>query len=365
MGKNGAKTGWKSWMNTLNKQLGRLVLLCNILALLWLYACCLVTWIPCDVHPRLSLITFTFPAALVACMLFVPVWLVLNVKRLWIPLVGILLCWSYVMDYCPIRLSSGEEVPEGLKVVTWNSKYMGGAENYDAFKDYMKNLNADIICLQETECGKAGWEDFLKDMKDQGYEYSQQKLELLTRYHILDTDTLKYDTRSNGVRWFRIAKENDTILVLNCHLESNHMPAEVKEEYRQVIDNPEYAKAKESGHSMLPLMIKSAYYRGSQARAMRDFIKEHQGEHIIVCGDFNDTPISYAFQTLSRQLVSNYRESGRGVGVSYNERGFWVRIDHIFHSDDAESSNTFIDQSIGISDHYPVISWVNFNKNQH
>ena len=354
------KGAGRSLLKILGKQMLRLVLLGNVLVLAWLWGCCLVTWIPCDSHPYISLLSITFPIALLVNVLFVPVWLILHRRYVWVPLLGTLLCWGYIRDYCPINRS--KDLPEAcLKVVSWNTMGMGKAEDRDASKDYVKNLDADIICLQEAAITGGGWENFIADMKSLGYEHHCQKgLTLFTRLHILATDTLCYDTRSNGSRWYLLAQGEDTIALVNNHLESNHLSAQIKEEYGQVIDRPGYHRAKQSGHSILSHMAQSARFRGNQTKALRDFVKEHQSHRIIVCGDFNDTPISYACQTLQRHLKNAFRESGRGVGISYNEKGFWVRIDHIFFSSPGESYRTFVDSSIGVSDHYPIISWLNF-----
>ena len=38
---------------------------------------------------------------------------------------------------------------------------------------------------------------------------------------------------------------------------------------------------------------------------------------VIVCGDFNDTPCSYAYNTISTTLKDAFVESGNGFGRSY------------------------------------------------
>ena len=348
----------------LGKQAGRLALLASLVAVGWLWVCCIATWIPCDSHPYISLITFTFPVALVVSMMLTLIVLLVRPRWVWIPLVGILLCWGYIMDYCPLGWG-GEVRPEGLKVVSWNTRYLGGDANRDEAEDYLKNLDADIICLQETITSSDKFSDFVSEMKRLGYEHHCDKGKaLFTRLHILETDTLVYDTRSNGSRWYLLARDGDTVLVVNNHLESNHMSVDVKEKYGEALDRPDYQHVKRSGRSMLPLMVQSARYRGGQARVVRDFVKENRDRHVIVCGDFNDTPVSYAYQTLARRMKNAFRESGSGLGVSYNEKGFWVRIDHLFFSSEGRSHHTFIDRSIGVSDHFPIVSWVDFKQNQ-
>ena len=72
--------------------------------------------------------------------------------------------------------------------------------------------------------------------------------------------------------------------------------------------------------------------RAEQADIIADEIEALQGDYLIVCGDFNDTPISYARRRIQGQLRDAYVESGKGVGISYNGNMFWFRIDHILHS---------------------------------
>ena len=35
---------------------------------------------------------------------------------------------------------------------------------------------------------------------------------------------------------------------------------------------------------------------------------------IIICGDFNDTPVSYAYQQLGDNMIDAFLESGNGIG---------------------------------------------------
>ena len=79
---------------------------------------------------------------------------------------------------------------------------------------------------------------------------------------------------------------------------------------------------------------------------------------VIMCGDHNDTPISYTYQKTARNLNSAFRESGNGIGVSYNQKGFFFRIDHVFISEDWESCKTYIDTQMEMSDHYPLVTYL-------
>ena len=91
--------------------------------------------------------------------------------------------------------------------------------------------------------------------------------------------------------------------------------------------------------------------------AEREMLEEkaRNNENVIVCGDLNETPISYTYQRLARRLTSAYREKGFGPGFTFSQRSFPVRIDHLFYSSGLECSSCCIDKSVSSSDHYPLI----------
>ena len=355
---------------TLLKVAGRITLMLNLLAALALWACCASTWLhPAD-FPHLALAGLLFPIVLAVNLCFVLIWIPINYKRIWIPLATTLPCLGFLLDYCPMSFGS-IEAPEGsIKLLTWNTANYGTEwedkeEGRFLTTEYIKDSQADIICLQESSIWKEAIKDFSNSMDSMGY-YSDRDhgTVLFSRYPILDGDTLQYDTkgdkgaRTNSSKWYKLLIGGDTIVLVNNHLESNHLREEVKSRYVETLDRPEYEGIRESGHNIGSRLKKSTTLRGYQTDSLVLLTKRFETYPIIFCGDFNDTPISYTYQHLKRVLKSAYRESGKGIGLSYNQRGFWVRIDHIFVSEHWQTYNTHIDNSIRTSDHYPLVSWL-------
>ena len=56
----------------------------------------------------------------------------------------------------------------------------------------------------------------------------------------------------------------------------------------------------------------------------------------IVCGDFNDTPVSYTYRTITRNLRDAFCWAGRGYSHTY--RGFFdmLRIDYVLCGEEFE-----------------------------
>ncbi|MBO4549088.1 MAG: endonuclease/exonuclease/phosphatase family protein, partial [Bacteroidaceae bacterium] len=147
----------------------------------------------------------------------------------------------------------------------------------------------------------------------------------------------------------------DSLLIVNNHLESNGLSPEEKDEYTSTITDPHRENIKSSSKMLMGKLSEAAAYRGAQADTIRAVVDRNASHPIIVCGDFNDTPISYAYQRIARRLTSAYRQAGSGPGFTYTQRSFPVRIDHLFFSDDWICTSCSIDRTVSSSDHYPIV----------
>jgi len=82
---------------------------------------------------------------------------------------------------------------------------------------------------------------------------------------------------------------------------------------------------------------------------------------VIVCGDFNDTPVSYAYRKLTRGLKDAFITTGKGLGNTYLGIFPSFRIDYILHSLDFVPL-IFEKVNVELSDHYPIICILDLKK---
>ncbi len=335
----------------------------NVMSVMLLWICCAITWIDPSVCPRLAVACLFFPILLFVCLLFVPFWLLFKWRYVAVPVVGVLPCVGFALDYCPLnfRQGGGAEAPAELTVMSWNMMnfgYKGVSERQDEVLAYIDSVNADIVCLQECAGGPGVWA-LKQHMTERGYNWaSQNGRTFYSRYPIVSEDVLQArSSLSNGINVYRLLLGADTLAVLNVHLESNYLTQEDRYDGRMALKSRSSEELKQEGEHIWGKLALSQRCRGAQVDTLTRAIEEHfETGSVIVCGDFNDTPVSYAYQKLKRcNLLSAYREKGRGVGVSYNERFFFFRIDHLFHSGDWETLSARIDNSVLLSDHYPLI----------
>ena len=344
----------------------------NVATILLLWLSCGVTYLNPSTFPLLSLVALLFPVFALMNALFIVFWLIFKVRQVWLPLLGFLACYSFLRDYCPINpsfLHPADTTQRALRILSYNTKGYGGkaatdAEGRNVVVEFICNSGADLICLQESGGGGARLRDVNQRMKDLGYQcYNHKGQVLYSKLPILKTDTLSYPTRSNNGFKALLLDGQDTILLINNHFESNHLSDLVKDGYRDAIENQSWnAYGAESRDTirkelrpMIKLLAKAVPFRAAQVDTVRNIVQQWLPRPVILCGDFNDPPVSCTLQQLTRNLQSAFRESGNGLGFTFHDRGFPVRIDHILFTPDRwQSCQTHVHDTISASDHFPI-----------
>lgn len=340
----------------------------NIVAILLLFFLCGTTWLSPSSWPHMSVMGLGFPFAVLLNFMFLGFWLIFYIRYALVPVLGFLVCFSFLRDYCPINRR--ELPPDGsLKLLTYNVAGFGLERTADADENdivrYVQNSEAHIICLQEAYPGKIR-NALDRVMKDKGYfvlpSVKGHDMEhTYSKFPVLKSERVPIISETNGAMAYWIKVEEDTVCLINCHLESNHLTAEDKDVYHGMLDSLNRDRVESGGKLLIRKLAKASALRGPQVDEIRRFYQEYANS-VIVCGDFNDSPISYTCRTFSKDLNSAFVQSGNGPGISFNQRGFWFRIDHIFYSDDWETYASQVDKTIDASDHYPLFTYLRKSK---
>jgi endonuclease/exonuclease/phosphatase (EEP) superfamily protein YafD len=145
--------------------------------------------------------------------------------------------------------------------------------------------------------------------------------------------------------------DNDTVRVYNCHLQSYRLkPAEINRIDSLNFDNDQKGRARIKS---LAWKFKDAIVkRAEQAATLREHL-DNCPYPVIVCGDFNDTPVSFTYRTVRGDLKDSFTESGKGTANTYNGRLPSFRIDYILYSPKFNGYN-FSVSTLNHSDHYPI-----------
>ena len=321
-------------------------------------------------HPILSTVGMTFPFFLLANMAFLVFWLVFKWSRAWLPVVGFFLAYVPINIYIPLHTS--QEVPDGtIKLISYNVCSYGGNYKYEnGFEKVLSYLNdqqPDIVCIQEDA---DTWRRYVFKEYSKTFAYNDtlvlanneltlNALGIHTRFPIVKRERIAYSSLSNGSAAWWLKVDNDTLIVINNHFESCHLSTQDRNQYRHIIKGeiPRDSLRTESQMLLVKLAEANAK-RAGQIRTVRKYVESHPGYPIVLCGDFNDNPISYSRHTMSTVLTDCFVATGRGVGLSYNQKAFSFRIDHVFCSEDIQPFNCQVDSEMDASDHYPILCWL-------
>lgn len=255
-----------------------------------------------------------------------------------------------------------------FKVMTYNVRSFYGENGQSSVPRVVELINAedpDLICLQEfnarlsSQCDEFG----LLDEKYESAVFGRTQapdslygapLVIMSKYHILKSGvTLKPNTSV----WADVLMGDDTIRIFNNHLRSTAIKASDNEyitSHRFLSDTASEVKIR----SIVDRLRENSVLRAGQVDTIAYAIASKRGRR-IVCGDFNDTPVSYVYHTMSQGLNDAFRECGSGY--SHTFRGFYntLRIDYVLSSEGLETLSYDV-LPVECSDHHPV--FVRFKK---
>ncbi len=332
----------------------------------------------------LAFFGLAYPIFLILNLFFIIYWLFRNMRKSIFSIVAILIGYGFVGKYFQIAGKSiGDFKSEYVKVMSYNVKLF---DLYNYKKDWSYNFTnrnnifrfidesqPDILCLQEYFYDSENHfvtRDSLTAILKTKYYYEyfpfvknihHYGIATFSKYPIINSGMIIFkNITHNSAIFSDIVVKNDTFRVYNAHLQSIKLN---KEDFvftssgnnkSEDLLNSEFAK---DSKKMLQ-KLKSAYVmRANQAEMLNAHI--HQSPYpVIVCGDFNDTPCSYATRLISKNLIDAFVASGRGFGQTYNGKMPSFRIDYILYDKIFESRGYKTITSIKASDHYPIYTYI-------
>ena len=353
--------------------LGKVLLAINVLVALLMVLCAFSSYISPYTFPVLSCAGLAFPVFLLLNFLFFAFWLFFNRRYALLPLVVMFVCIGQIRAFLPVNISMKQVPDDAIKILSYNvmsydSHQPHTEESPNEIVRYIQNSNADIVCLQEASFNNSNSKKFLSEKVFRKalstYPYFSFHKEkgsgwvCLSRFPILSTRSIPYESVGNGTVAYELKVGNDTLLLVNNHLESNKLSIDDRTAYRDMIIDPKEDKVKTTSKLLIGKVADAVSIRASQADSVAKFIQDSKHKYVVVCGDFNDSSLSYAHRVIGKGLNDAFIDTGNGLGVSYNRYGFYFRIDHIMASENLDLFNCTVDNSIKTSDHYPIWCYI-------
>ena len=328
--------------------------------------------------PVMTTAGYAFPLFALANLGMIVIWMFISKKHILVPFLGFVICYVPVTQYCPVHASG--EVPLGaLKIMTYNTWGFGSQRETGNDEEAKKKARRDIlqyiadedchvVCIQEGIYHKAMEDDIDSIIKPKMPYLDTCKIEggtmlmVLSKYPIKKHEALKYESKGNLSAAFYLDVNGKELIILNNHLETNKFSMEEKQQFGDMVKGDMGRSGiKTESKFVLKKLGAAAAVRAPQAEAVASYVRMHKGRSMIVCGDFNDIPISYARRTIAKDLEDCYVSTALGPGFTYHRNGMYVRIDNVMCTDDLDSYSFHVEKKCTISDHYPVVGWVKWH----
>jgi endonuclease/exonuclease/phosphatase family metal-dependent hydrolase len=142
---------------------------------------------------------------------------------------------------------------------------------------------------------------------------------------------------------------------MNVHLESVRFGKEDYNFVSEITTTPTSNENFKSGTRVIISKMRYAFVkRASQIETISQFIKISP-HPVILCGDFNDTPVSYSYRQIANKLNDSFVDAGTGLGQTHAQMLPLLRIDYIFYSKNMKAIDHHTIQK-DYSDHFPLVA---------
>jgi endonuclease/exonuclease/phosphatase family metal-dependent hydrolase len=336
-----------------------------------------------------SILSLSVFYCLILLLLFLIFWLFIKPGWAFISIITIALAYKPVTRIIPLRLNadfSAEKKQGDIRLMTWNVAQFDvlynkrSPETRDKMVDLINEYQPDIACFQEMVAGdtlinlntayyrkysfysvyefasKLNMPNYFYtyDFRDDFLNHQHFGIMIFSKYPVIKKQTLSfypYDYNSN-FQYIDIVKDTDTIRVFNFHLQS----MKFTQGNLSFIENPSIESKQDIEKSKsVVAKFKAAFMK---RKIQADHIKAEIDKSpytVIVCGDMNDVPNSYAYQTIGDNLQNAFEEKGAGLGRTFTGIAPTLRIDNIFMSK-TFTVNQYSRVQKKLSDHFPVLA---------
>lgn len=225
-----------------------------------------------------------------------------------------------------------------------------------AIKNIVKEFkDSDYLCAQEVHYTSR---KLLEKELNYTYSHGNKGTRIFSRKPFIKKGSIDFGKSANSCTWVDVPFNSQTIRLYSVHLESNRItPATKKIIKKKELSFKERIK-------LLRGMISQYLYRNRLRVQQTEKVLEHikDSPHpVVVCGDFNDAPLSYIYRRFTKQLSDGFLQQGQGSGVSF--RGYipLLRIDYILADPSLQFQKYRTVRNIKYSDHYPVTAIIGEN----
>ncbi len=366
----------------------------TLLALAWLLLAIGCEQVPASAFWPAVFGAFTVPLALAGTVLAALYWLRRRRQVALLPLLGLFLTWPHfqrglalhpfrwVQAQVDARTAGGQAagflppVAGAVRLLSANVRIFNvyaqlrdpDYASSKALISWLATSPADVLCLQEfyhEPQGSAEHGDTFRAARAIGPAAGRQVfvsksltnrigaefgLAIFSRFPIVRRGTITFGklTQNHAMWADLVLPRRDTVRVFNLHLQSMSLAE----------DDIVAAASTETGLRQQAPGLLRRFRNGAVARARQtDTLVARLARSpypVLLAGDLNDLPYSYAYDQLADHLQNTWASTGTGLGATYHGKLPGLRIDQQFASSKWEILGCRVHREIPWSDHFPV-----------
>ena len=312
-----------------------------------------------------------YPYLLLINIILAVIWAMLLRFEAFISVIVIAIGFTHLSNYIQLTKPAGDKKGT-FKVISYNVRLFNyfetrkGTTSEKKVLEFLKTQQPDILCLQEFFIiGNPSQAETMVKSALGGKYYSHLKIlgsgknrnygiATFSKFPIIKKGEIIHPGSSSLSIYSDVLIGKDTFRIFNNHLQSfrlKRMERSFIEEMTASSDKATLGEVKSLSISLKKGFVK----RALQAQVVKNKINISPFP-VIVAGDFNDTPVSYAYRKLRKGLNDSFVNSGYGAGFTYKGNYPPNRIDYILY-DNALINSVFDIKRIKYSDHYPIIAY--------
>lgn len=326
-----------------------------------------------------GILPMLFPACMLAAAILLLLQLLWHWRGVIIIAAGFAVTAAPAWQVCPLNIHFGQpKIAENqgtFSLLTYN------VFNFDELRDstdtkpnraltYILKRNADVVCLQEAATLHVNKHLFIttEQMSElhNAYPYiiTGGNQVILSKFPVqpIHIAITKEDFDDADLTAYRLTLPGGKLLTLfNVHLQSFCLTADDRHLYTG-LTQLKPTKVDDVRQQLITKLKYANVERARQTQALLRFVRHYGGPDVLICGDFNDVPTSYALRSLEDAgFNSVYSKVGFGPMITYYRDRFKFCIDHVLYRGDMKPLS-LKRATLRASDHYPVYVRIQYEK---
>ncbi len=370
------------------QRIKKFIVICCYIALSLLGIVTIVSGYGGVVNPATSclpaIFAMSFPIWLMLVLLALGVTVIFDRIMAIIPGVTILICLGPILNFCPINLSKTKlttaQEDRSFTIMSYNvyglydyrKPILGVSDITGLTKEgiigtsnptlsYILKKDPDIVCMQECHISFEPTQRIISkallDSVNSRYHYNiyTKGIVIFSKFPLYKVNTIPLSDKTAYYVAAIAEIQGHRTLLVTAHLESIGLNSSDKALYQEITEGEGGRKALAGAKTQLLSKLSRAFItRARQVDLIRNQIDSLGVDNVIVTGDFNDIPDSYAYRQMCKDdFKSAFAMAGCGPVITYHANRFYFQIDHILYRGALDAVD-YYRYGFDRSDHYPI-----------